>query len=385
MVNALEQLAQLAPLALAGFGKRTETADRVMEIQEKQKQLDEKERVKRAGREIIELSVKDPNGFNADAIMAVAKKYDAPFEPLMNTMVAFKKFQKMGQPEPQVFSKMLEDGRVLEAKLTPEEAKAAQFDLFGSVKGERTPDPKLYAGEDAYGIPDYENQRMIPFAGLKPKVGGSTSVSIGNITAGGNMPLAKPVVPAMQKDVIYGMDASARLAEIEKRFKPEMLTYMGKAKNAANIFAEKAGMQLDPETKKQVRDMTGFRTSVEQNFNQYRKEITGAAASVQELDRLKKSMFNADMSPTEFEAAFDTYKKEAARVLRLKRAILRSGLPVGTEEFGNQLDSAFLGGAQANSDQDADARGYELEQQGLTPEEVTEKLIEEGYIDAGDM
>ena len=91
------------------------------------------------------------------------------------------------------------------------------------------------------------------------------------------------------------------------------------------------------------------------------------------------------MSPSEFEAAFETYKKEAARVLRLKRAILRSGLPVGTEEFGSQLDSAFLGGAQANSDQDADARGYELEQQGLTPEEVTEQLIEEGYIDAGDM
>ena len=163
MVNALEQLAQLAPLALAGFGKRTETADRVMGIQEYQKQLDEKERVKKAGREIIELSVNNQDGFNADAIMAVAKKYDAPFEPLLQTMVAFKQFQKMGQPEPRIFSKLLPDSRIAEAELLPEEAKAGGYDIFGKVHGTSNEIPRLNLELSAAkhnDLMDYRNKAL---------------------------------------------------------------------------------------------------------------------------------------------------------------------------------------------------------------------------------
>ena len=163
MVNALEQLAQLAPLALAGFGKRTETADRVMGIQEYQQQLDEKERVKKAGREIIALSQQNPDGFNADAILEVAKKYDAPFEPLLNTMVAFKKFQKMGEPEPRTFSKLLPDSRVAEAELLPEEAKAGGYDIFGKVRGTSNEIPKLNLELSAAkhnDLMDYRNKAL---------------------------------------------------------------------------------------------------------------------------------------------------------------------------------------------------------------------------------
>jgi hypothetical protein len=83
--------------------------------------------------------------------------------------------------------------------------------------------------------------------------------------------------------------------------------------------------------------ITTMRTNVEQAFNTYRKEITGAAASVKELDRLKKSMFNMDMSPTEFTAAISQFENLMVRSRDLYNNLLSQGVSPG--DAGKEVDS----------------------------------------------
>jgi len=70
-------------------------------------------------------------------------------------------------------------------------------------------------------------------------------------------------------------------------------------------------MEADPDDKEDWitfnNNRSKFVKRVKQYFNQYRKEITGAAASEKEMEDLLASMINADMGPSEFRAVFDDF------------------------------------------------------------------------------
>ena len=127
---------------------------------------------------------------------------------------------------------------------------------------------------------------------------------------------------------------------------------------------------------------TKFKQNINQIFNAYRKSITGAAASEREMSDLKRSMFNEDQSPVQFEAAFDEFRSELNRSQRLRRKLLREGV-TDIKAF----DDAFIRG----DDDDIETRGSELfeefegdfgidlsEQQTIL-NAVREKLISEGF------
>jgi spore coat protein CotH len=215
-----------------------------------------------------------------------------------------------------------------------------------------------------------------------PKAGMSVSVDKdGNITyeqgGWGNTNLTKPTVTDLQKDIITGQDYLNRLDLIMKDFKPKYLTYMGKGRENLAIFNDKAsGSSGD---KEYLTGVTKFNTGVEQLFNQYRKEITGAAAALAELDRLKASMLNKDMSPEQFEAAEQQLRELITSTMTIKQDLLNRGLQPGSKEFGQAMDAAFFrqqgGGQQSPTPTTATAtQGNSNTQLSITPEQARAEL-----------
>lgn len=198
---------------------------------------------------------------------------------------------------------------------------------------------------------------------------GGTTISRG-VAASPALP--KQIVRKLSSSIISNEQNLSRLDRIGEQFTPEFLTFAGRIGASISSLKSKAGVDLKPEDKKFLQNRRKFTQNINQLFNAYRKEITGAAASVQELESLKKAMLSEDLSPAEFTASFDEFRAELQRANRLSRRVLREGLPGG---FGKNLDTLFISGA----DDDAEERGAELIQQGLTEEEALDKLESEGF------
>lgn len=200
----------------------------------------------------------------------------------------------------------------------------------------------------------------------------------GNIQIGGSGPtnLNKPAINDAQERVISHGESLARLKGIKDSYDPSFLTLGGKVRDWATNMQSTAGFDISPEDRKKAMQHRRFSQQVNYEFNSYRKLITGAAAAVAELEDLKKAMISTDLSPLQFEAAFDTYSDELSRTMRIRNKLLREGLQPGTEQYGSALDQLYMSG----SDDDINMRGAELEQQGIKPEEIAKMLEQEGYF-----
>lgn len=216
---------------------------------------------------------------------------------------------------------------------------------------------------------------------VDPKTGEITFTQGGRGVVDDKAALQRPVATEMQKDVIGGMETLESLAAIEKDFNPKNLTTMGRLYNTINEASDKLGVSIDPKT---LRNNVRFRNNVDQFFNAYRKEITGAAAAEKELEQLKKSLLNTDQGPEAFKASLGQIKEKTQRALRLKRRLLREGLDVGSKDFGSRLDELYLQGM----DDDPRDRVRELrdffKKRAKNKEEfknlIQRQLIQEGYI-----
>jgi hypothetical protein len=87
-------------------------------------------------------------------------------------------------------------------------------------------------------------------------------------------------------------------------------------------------------------------------------------------------MISTDLSPDEFEAAFNEYTNELARTIRIRNKVMREGIKPGTKQYGEEIDRNFLTG----DDDSVDDRGDELESQGMSDDEIIKTLEAEGYI-----
>ena len=195
------------------------------------------------------------------------------------------------------------------------------------------------------------------------------------VIGGSGNGLGKSATNQLQTGIIQNHELLDLTDSVRESFQPEFLTYQGQGEGFFTRHAEKLGMDIGAARKQFLKDRTQFVTKTERLFNAYRKEITGAAAAVQELDRLKKSFLNVDQSPSEFEATLDSYQAELKRTIRLRNKLLREGLDPRTKQGGATLDNLFLTGV----DDDVEERGRELEAQGLSENEIMETLLREGY------
>lgn len=106
-------------------------------------------------------------------------------------------------------------------------------------------------------------------------------------------------------------NALARLNGIEATFRPEFQTFGTRWTNMWASIRERGGQNLSPREQGQLREYTVARAAALENLNQTIKDITGAAMSDGEAQRITATMpnpgtglFDGD-SPTEFRAKLD--------------------------------------------------------------------------------
>jgi len=210
-------------------------------------------------------------------------------------------------------------------------------------------------------------------SGMKLEMGPDGTFSF---IQGAGADIAKPTRNDAEEKVISAGESLARLQRIKANYDPAFLTYQGKGKAWYAGIKSKADFELNPEEKQFLSKRRRFTQGVNYEFNAYRKLITGAAAAVKELEDLKKAVINTDLSPAEFEAAYNEYSRELQRTVRIRNQILREGIKPGTKQFGERLDGLYISGG----DDTAEARGSELEKLGTPPEQIVNILEQEGYI-----
>jgi len=128
------------------------------------------------------------------------------------------------------------------------------------------------------------------------------------------------------------------LMNISNQFKDDYLTTMGQARRKVTAMKDRGGLPLGPEEKKDLASYTQFTNNVEQQFNAYRKLITGAAGSPSELESLRSSIENLDQGPTAFRASLDNRMENQARQLRGAIYLQAKGdSEMGTPEMGARL------------------------------------------------
>lgn len=272
-----------------------------------------------------------------------------------------------------LFAKPVDGAGVLGGKIPMDQARtmlAAQFFKAGDTNAAAN----MIGGRTRYGQPQdvmdsdgslrlvqfdeegnmkpVEGYQPIPKKGTSLVVGpdGQVEFSQGGMALGGNSVPNQKTTSDLQGDIATAQKTLTGLDQIADNYKSDYLTYFGRGRaKLASELGKTLGNRADASF---LAGRTKFKTSVEQFFNQYRKEITGAAASVQELDRLKQSMLNTDLSPVEFEAAYSQFRDMTNRSLAIKQKLLAQGIPLGSKEFGQRMDTELLsGGGNEQSNQ----------------------------------
>tara|TARA_R110002096_G_scaffold59003_1_gene148252 strand:- start:63 stop:1313 length:1251 start_codon:yes stop_codon:yes gene_type:complete len=277
----------------------------------------------------------------------------------------------------QDLDKEQEDARIMLAVSSPEVYK--QYASEQEVKPEK-PRAGFQGLVDAYNAaPEGSEEKTLLKAKIDKDSAQSGGISIGadgSVQIGGPVKTVKPIDKQSQEKIISAGESLGRLKRIKSAYDPSFLTYQGKLeKGIANVM-NKAGIDLSKEDKDMLRQNRKFTQGVNAEFNAYRKLITGAAAAMSEMEDLKKAMLSTDIGPVEFEAAFNEYSGELGRTVRIRNKLLREGVREGTKQYGEDLDRLFLTGA----DDEVEARGAELEAQGMSDDDIIKIFESEGYL-----
>lgn len=166
-------------------------------------------------------------------------------------------------------------------------------------------------------------------SGIRPLKGGERTVK----TAGGleDTGLTKKTTSELQNTLISSTSASDRIGSTIASFDKEFLTITGKAKFKALALADQAGIPLSDELKGELTKFAEFKSGALNDLNLYIKEITGAAMTVSEAERLRKTMPDPENDgPTEFLAKMNKVYDETLLVRQRAMSALDQGLPDAT-------------------------------------------------------
>lgn len=130
---------------------------------------------------------------------------------------------------------------------------------------------------------------------------------------------------ALESQALEATDGLSRLEEVGRTFEDEFQTTSGRARALWARTKDIAGFEPEGEEKAYLERFSQFKSAALDNINRYIKEITGAAMSQAEAERITRSLpnpgtglFDGD-SPTEFKAKYDqavtTLKRAKARAI----------------------------------------------------------------------
>lgn len=118
--------------------------------------------------------------------------------------------------------------------------------------------------------------------------------------AGTQSGLGQATVNKVEGKIVDAEDMIARLGQVEKSFDPSLLTYTGDIERTWLRWKDKAGA-ASPADKTQLAKYATLRQEGLNNLSQYLNQLSGAAITVQEFERLQKAMPDpVNDSPTEF-------------------------------------------------------------------------------------
>lgn len=186
-----------------------------------------------------------------------------------------------------------------------------------------------------YAMNPYDPSQRQPVGGVKRSKKDGTYIELpdGTVVATGDVgdikgarqPLTKKSLNDQQDKLLQAEADWQELSKLKKDFASKYMTASGRAKHAANSTLDYVGLAWDKEF---LSDAEKFFVGVEQFFNQYRQQITGAAAADKELERLRKAFINRDLPPTVFTARLDALMGKIERDVKRKSKNIRSGVNV---------------------------------------------------------
>lgn len=160
------------------------------------------------------------------------------------------------------------------------------------------------------------------------------SIRQGGTGAPGNAGLAAPTVNRVEEQIVNNAQRMERLNEIQASFDPEFLTYLGQGQSWLAAVREKATGRLPADQRQRLERYTEFRSRAFNDLTATLKEMSGAAVTPQEAERLLRVIGDPSSdSPTEFNAKLKT----VMRGIKLAQARLFHIRSQG-------LDPAKLGG-----------------------------------------
>lgn len=294
----------------------------------------------------------------------------------MNTFGAFQKFRQGGQQE--LFKNYNKDGtftwqpKIAGASGTEMPSKpvkryaSSKLGVLDTLTGKIVSDapevqPALQRVPDGKGGWQFVRPKEglaglnNPGKGMRIEAGPNGTVVQTNVPSNGGV-LTPSTKSQVQKGLLEAVDTYDGLRSAWGRYDDSFLK--GKDKLGFNITAFKEKWDLgkvSPEEKAKLEDYTKFKRDSISSLNNYIKQVTGAAMSVDEAKRLMKGMPNPGMgmfdgdSPTEFKAKMNATMQQLGRVVARAKYILNSDLGSFADVSLEQMDGII------------DARGEELE------------------------
>lgn len=135
--------------------------------------------------------------------------------------------------------------------------------------------------------------------------------------------MSQPTANKFDEKLINSSEMLARLTDVSQQFKPEFLQLGTRVNMAGRNLKDFLGVNLDQQSQAELSDYAGFRRASVNNINRILNELSGAAVSPSEGERLKAAypsagtgIFDGD-APTEFQRKLDDATKET------RNAILR--------------------------------------------------------------
>jgi hypothetical protein len=123
--------------------------------------------------------------------------------------------------------------------------------------------------------------------------------------------LTKPTTAQLEEKSVNSAVQLARLADIEKRYDPKFLEIPNRMKMLGASWSAKTGAKLSPEMTQELSRYAAFRSSSVNNLNTILKEVSGAAVTPQEYERIQNDqpvagtgIFDGD-DPVSFKAKMD--------------------------------------------------------------------------------
>lgn len=177
---------------------------------------------------------------------------------------------------------------------------------------------RLLSPEEALGRPGK------PPSGIEITSPDGTTIRTGVRGSGDKSGLAKKTINTIENKLLQTTQGLDRIASIKAAFQPRFLEIGTKFETALAAGKNKLGIELSPDETQLLTDFTVFKRRTVENLNLVVRDLSGAAVTAQEAERLRAALpdvgdgiFSGD-SPVSFQAKLN----DVFRALNLAKARL---------------------------------------------------------------